>query len=99
MGQPPTKDRVACFGVSNHGTCSFCKKLETMDHIFFECATTKPIWKGVPNWVGYRRDPRKWDEEIIWLIQETKKKGWRGQILKMVVAETIYTIWMTINDI
>jgi hypothetical protein len=93
----PTKDRLARIGVVTDGVCSFCNHAESLEHIFFECNTTQLIWREILSWVGFIRSPSKWSGEKTWLIQETKKKGWRRQILKIAAAETIYAIWRARN--
>jgi hypothetical protein len=70
-----------------------------MEHIFFECNTTQLIWREILSWVGFTRSPTNWSGEKTLLIQETKKKGWRRQILKITATETIYDIWRVRNEI
>lgn len=49
-------------------------------------------------WNGYKRQPKPWSIEKIWLIQETSKKGWRREILRMNLTEVVYHIWEMRND-
>ncbi|CAK8544851.1 unnamed protein product [Lathyrus sativus] len=60
---------------------------------FFSCQVTSHIWKEVLDWFNISHDPRPWDAELIWLTNLTKGKGWKAEILRMLVAETIYNIW------
>ncbi|XP_058766737.1 uncharacterized protein LOC131640351 [Vicia villosa] len=99
MERLPTKDRLVRFGFSQDNTCCFCKKEETLDHLFFCSEFTNRIWGKMLVWNGYHRSILPWDSERQWLISETSKKGWRREILKITFAETIYQLWLTRNDV
>ncbi|XP_058726236.1 uncharacterized protein LOC131597562 [Vicia villosa] len=99
LGRFATKDRIGRFGVSTNGKCCWCTQMETLDHILFECKTTYAIWKHILEWMRCNRKPECWSREKEWLSQEAKKKGWKGQILKIATAETVYEIWHNRNDI
>ncbi|XP_058776822.1 uncharacterized protein LOC131651170 [Vicia villosa] len=97
LGRLPTKDRLAKIGIVTDGCCVFCPDSETLPHLFFQCEYTKRIWEQILVWNGYSRPVLEWDREKAWLISETGKKGWRRDILKISVTETIYYIWITRN--
>lgn len=65
--------------------------------MFFDCSITQNIWRDITFWVGYTRVSTGRNDERLWLIQETKNKGRRRQIIKIVTTETIYTIQRTRN--
>ncbi|XP_058768387.1 uncharacterized protein LOC131642117 [Vicia villosa] len=94
-----TKDRIARFGVNTNGECCWCKQVETLDHIFFECTTTGFVWSNVLTWLGYNRTPEYWSREKEWISDKTKKKGWKSQLLKIATTETVYEVWRNRNDI
>ncbi|XP_058775951.1 uncharacterized protein LOC131650247 [Vicia villosa] len=97
-GRLPTKERLERFGFINDVTCCFCDQTETLDHLFFACRWTYRIWKEMLEWNGYARNIRQWPQEQTWLIQEMGKKGWRREILKVTLAETVYQIWLSRNE-
>lgn len=84
-----TKDRLGRFGIITDGKCAFCDNMESLDHLLFYCETTKVMWDSILAWLGYKRKPIGWTNEKLWVIDETKKKGWKPNILKMVVVETV----------
>ena len=51
------------------------------------------------NWIGFNHTPAMWDEELKWIVQNTKGKGCKRSLLKMAVAETTYMIWCVRNRI
>lgn len=91
MGRMPTKDRLVKFGFIQDKTCYFCPQDETLKHLLFECSYTKRIWD--------KRSISSWDNEKLWLIHETTKKGWRREIFRISLAKTIHKIWLTRNDV
>ncbi|XP_058753368.1 uncharacterized protein LOC131626562 [Vicia villosa] len=57
------------------------------------------IWHRMLDWNGYTRYGSDWDTEKRWLIEELAKKGWRREILRINLAETVYHIWQARNEI
>ncbi|XP_058784386.1 uncharacterized protein LOC131659180 [Vicia villosa] len=92
-----TKDRLAKFGSNVDRGCAFCNSLETLDHMFFDCRYTKGVWEDVLRWLHVLHVPQGWNEEIAWLVKICKSRNWRGQIMKMAIAETIYETWWDRN--
>ncbi|XP_058782979.1 uncharacterized protein LOC131657620 [Vicia villosa] len=98
-GRLQTKDQLLRYGINVEPKCVFCPADEIMDHLLFECSITKGIWKCILVWIGYIRDPANWMIERDWIIAEVKKKGWRRDILKTAVVETVYAVWRMRNDV
>lgn len=92
-----TKDRMNRFGMATDGLCVFCKMPETCQHLLFNCSDIKPVWEKILNWIGFNHTPAMWDEELKWIVQNTKGKGCKRSLLKMAVAETTYMIWCVRN--
>ncbi|XP_058733450.1 uncharacterized protein LOC131605068 [Vicia villosa] len=97
-GKLSTKDRLLKFGISVNPTCEFCNNLESIHHLFFECSHVHMVWKGILEWLGVHRSPHGWNEERVWIMSETHKKGWMCQLLKIACAETIYEVWKNRNE-
>lgn len=93
-GKMATKARLKKFGMIDDSTCSLCKFYdEIMNHLFFCCEKTLPIWRDMLNWIEEPHMPTHWDAELLWLIDKIKGKGWHVDLLKMIAAKTIYQIW------
>jgi hypothetical protein len=43
--------------------------------------------------------PKEWGDELCWITQQSKGRGWKAQLLKSVAAEAVYTIWKYRNDV
>ncbi|XP_040872094.1 uncharacterized protein [Glycine max] len=89
-----TKDRLRRFGMIQSSDCSICNCAdESINHLFFNCSGTREIWGNILDWLGRRHDPREWDMELAWIIENTKGKDWKSALLKMATAETVYNVW------
>ncbi|XP_058783305.1 uncharacterized protein LOC131657981 [Vicia villosa] len=97
MGRLPTKDRLRRFGFIQDCKCCFCDQDETLSHLVFGCSFSNRIWDSLMGWIGYNRTILHWEHEKGWIIQETHKKGWKREVLKIALAETIYQIWAARN--
>ncbi|XP_058749285.1 uncharacterized protein LOC131622277 [Vicia villosa] len=98
-GRLGTKDRLEKIGIIHDKYCCFCLQYESLNHLFFDCAFTGFIWHRMLAWNGYTRHDADWDKEKRWLIEELAKKGWRREILRINLAETVYHIWQERNGI
>ncbi|XP_058726200.1 uncharacterized protein LOC131597522 [Vicia villosa] len=72
---------------------------EDIDHLFFQCPVTLPIWSHILEWLEFWHRPQKWVEELVWLIDITRRKGWKISLLKIAIVETVYSIWSLRNRI
>lgn len=95
----PTKDRLHRFGVVTDSKCVFCGLIETCDHLFFECATTKKVWADILRWISIMRIPGGWHSELQWICQLTNGKGRKISLQKIALAEVVYAIWTCRNKI
>ena len=75
--------------ISNN-ICVFCDKEETVDHLFFGCTKLKSIWKVVLNWLRIIHVPGFWFEEMNWILRHYHGKGWKYDLVRMAIAETIH---------
>ncbi|KAK2388094.1 hypothetical protein QL285_061811 [Trifolium repens] len=98
-GRLATKDRLKKFGVNLDVKCCFCNQEETLNHLFFSCNVMRYVWQKVLQWLHVDHTPLEWTDELIWLTRQSKKKGWKAQLLKAAAAETIYMLWKYRNDI
>jgi hypothetical protein len=98
-GRLATKDKLRKFGVNLDVKCCFCNQEETLNHLFFSCTVMRHVWQKVLQWLHVDHTPLEWTDELIWLTRQSKKKGWKAQLLKVAAAETIYMLWKYRNDI
>lgn len=94
-----TKDRLAKFGVNTYKKCAFCNSDETIHHLIFECSHTKKVWEDVLCYLNTTHNVEGWNQDITWLVKVCKSKNWRRHFVQIVVAETIYAVWLNRNDI
>ncbi|CAK8574630.1 unnamed protein product [Lathyrus sativus] len=93
-----TRGRLKRLGLTTDDRCNFCDKVETIDHLLFECLPFKTCWQQIMGCLGYHRFPCAWREELEWLINHCKGKGWRKCILRSALAETIHEVWRYRNN-
>lgn len=87
-----TKARLHKRGLVDNMNCCFCDAFESQQHMF-ECKVMKDVWERV--WKGIH--VQGWNQEIQWIVQNSKGKGKRAIILKLVAAQSIYEIQRYIN--
>lgn len=78
-----TRERLNRFGLLATAGCCFCPQVETQNHLFFDCHITCAIWKELINWLKVQHTPRDWSAEILWILRQTRGKGWRAKLLKL----------------
>ncbi|XP_058752433.1 uncharacterized protein LOC131625603 [Vicia villosa] len=93
-----TKDRLHRFGMIDNVSCCFCSGMESLNHLFFECTSTREIWLEVLEWIQICHIPGEWHNERHWIIQHTRGKSAKAAVLKMAITETIYEIWNMRNN-
>ena len=90
-----TVDRIAAWGVVHDTTCVMCKNAEeSLDHMFLQCQYAEEVCERVLTWAGICNNrPRNWIQFINWSIKNGKGKTTQAQLFKMIMAESVYTIW------
>lgn len=97
-GRLPTKDRLLNFRlIDNHNWC-LCAMDESIDHLFFSCVGLHSIWRNILLHMGIQRSLNNWNEEKKWMIRETKKNGWKTEILIIAIGETFYELSRSRNE-
>ncbi|XP_058771340.1 uncharacterized protein LOC131644745 [Vicia villosa] len=93
-----TKVRLKRLGLLQEDCCNLCNEyMEDINHLIINCRITNHIWKEVLKWLEVNHQPTQWQEELNWIIQHTKGKGFYSSIMKIAIAETVYGIWMHRN--
>ncbi|XP_058726890.1 uncharacterized protein LOC131598292 [Vicia villosa] len=93
-----TKSRLVKMGMLKDSKCSFCNNVETIQHLFFECEEMRKIWCIILKWIQLEHAPHNWDEELCWIINIGKGKGWKAALLRLAVTETVYGAWAFRNS-
>ncbi|KAG5071226.1 hypothetical protein JHK86_006437 [Glycine max] len=93
-----TKARLHRFGMLNNNQCVFCTEVETIDHLFFDCFMLKKFWVGILHWLGIHHTPRIWNEEINWILNCYGGKGWKSELVRLALTETVHELWLFRND-
>lgn len=73
-GRLPKKARLCRLGMLTYQDCVLCGDVESLDHLWFQCAGLKPIWESAFKWLNVMHDPQEWKEEITWLNTQRRKK-------------------------
>lgn len=94
LGKLYTIDRLVNWGVNISQACSLCSTgLESISHLFFECAFSAYIWSRILLWQRIRRQILGWQEELSWMNADIKGKSASASIFKMAVVGCVYHIW------
>ncbi|XP_058772435.1 uncharacterized protein LOC131646416 [Vicia villosa] len=94
-----TKERLCRFGMLANMDCCFCGAVESLQHLLFECNATKVIWHAVLKWLQFHHSPLGWKEELVWMLEQSNRKGWRYTMLKCAFTEAVYEIWCHRNRV
>ena len=89
-----TKDNLARRHCNESQACYFCSKLETIQHLFFECHYARFLWHSLHIVFGI--SPRN----INHLFNDWAKLGGHRYNLKLLTSATTiwWAIWLTSND-
>ncbi|CAK8534098.1 unnamed protein product [Lathyrus sativus] len=92
-GKLATKVRLNRFGMVDNNQCVFCPAAETIDHLFFDCATLRKIWVEILHWIGIPHNPGDWTEELNWMLNCFGGKGWKADLVRLALTETVHEVW------
>ena len=89
-----TKDNLAKRNWSRDMHCLFCNEMESIDHLFFECNTTKYIWNLVAFVFGAGHRPTSFEQFWQWVATLLPN---RKQFHIIGLAAICWAIWTTRN--
>ncbi|XP_075109037.1 uncharacterized protein LOC142180842 [Nicotiana tabacum] len=93
-----TKDRLRKWGMQVDPECPLCEhEMESHNHIFFTCSFSEDIWRRLLKWMNINREPKRWDEEIKWAIEQMKGNGAKIMVYRLGMTGAVYNIWMKRN--
>ncbi|XP_019237534.1 PREDICTED: uncharacterized protein LOC109217724 [Nicotiana attenuata] len=93
-----TADRLSKWSMTVDTTCVFynCQP-ENHHHLFYYCTIIMEIWNDIFKWMQIQVPANTWSQLICWFVEKAKKKSTEGQLLRMILAETLYSIWVERN--
>ena len=98
-----THDRIQC-GVqlkkkkwSGPEACFSCDKLETSDHILFQCPIAVFLWSFFRECLSWPLSPTSCSSLFLEIL--TKYRGKRQQVTLFLCACALWTIWKARNDV
>ncbi|XP_059658744.1 uncharacterized protein LOC132305074 [Cornus florida] len=98
LNKLPTLDSnsMAYKHIPNH--CTLCLSSgESLNHIFFSCSFTAPIWSYLQNACSfYTRS--QWIDFIFWASRHWSSKSIANAINKLALSTSIYHIWAERNS-
>jgi hypothetical protein len=78
----------------------FCRnKLESYDHLFFECIFSYRIWKFCMHRCREDNPPVIWEDILQLGCSKWRNKSLKGLLCCLVLSFAVYNLWHTINDL
>jgi hypothetical protein len=77
-------------------TCSFCRQVESNDHIFFTCNTSRVVWGVLASAMGVRCVPNSFWQAMAWL--HAYFPGFE-RFYTIIIAAICWAIWNVRNKI
>ncbi|GAV61082.1 zf-RVT domain-containing protein [Cephalotus follicularis] len=97
-GAHRTKEKLLAVGVVQTADCVFhCGKVESVEHLFFQCPYTKNIWMAVFTMCNISRPILPWVEEVLWMTDHSRGHSLPATVRKLALAASVYHIWMERN--
>lgn len=79
--------------------CPLCHNcVGSVNHMFFDCQFSGQVWQKVLNLLHFFRNPDVFGDELQWVIKSCKRGGNKHKLLVMFFAESIYSLWLNMND-
>ncbi|OIV98124.1 hypothetical protein TanjilG_25989 [Lupinus angustifolius] len=76
------RDRLLKYGTTTYGFCALCGLDESVEHLFFICPISTTIWQCVLKWLRHNHRLGGWEEELNWIIKQSKEKSMWCKLLK-----------------
>ena len=61
-----TRDNMKKRKLLGNPVCSFCKELESLNHLFFMCPVARVVWGAMWGLVGTNRCPKNVWQAVVW---------------------------------
>ncbi|OIT20661.1 hypothetical protein A4A49_62805, partial [Nicotiana attenuata] len=73
--------------------------MEDFDHLYFGCPKTNSLWDRMLRWLGFIRQIGSWQNEILWISNQSRSKNWKAEVTTATFAMVVYCIWRERNSI
>ena len=94
-----TQEKLLRWGLINSMACVYCQaNVEDRNHLFFQCQVTSRIWMRVLRLCGQYRLPRRWENELLWVIS-CKGNSLCSITKRIALGASIYHLWRQRNAI
>lgn len=81
-------------------TCQWCRNSEeTMNHILWECACARQLWKEVLYWWSVKTTNTSQFNDNIWKGIECKSGVLVKSVWGSVISSTLWTLWLARNEL
>jgi len=78
--------------------CNFCRNVETICHIFYECSTVRPLWNIVFTFISYYdQDIRLSEDIVLYNSLPVAKSPYHRQVCTYLLSCAKYCIWSSRN--
>ena len=67
--------------------------VETIDHLFFRCGTSRTVWLDIKAWLGFTRELNSIKTAVKWTIKEARGTGVPAVAKRIGIVCTVYCIW------
>ncbi|GAV60988.1 zf-RVT domain-containing protein, partial [Cephalotus follicularis] len=92
------RDKLLAIGVLHTASCVFnCGKVESLEHLFFQCPFTLNIWKAVLAMCNVLRPIVQWMDEIKWMLDHDRGHKFPTLVRKLGFAASVYHLWLERN--
>jgi hypothetical protein len=98
-----THDRIQCAVQlkkkkwSGQEECFMCGKLETSDHILFQCPIAVFLWSFMRNCLGWATSPTSCDSLFREIVERCRGK--KQGVTLFICAGALWSIWKARNDV
>ncbi|KAL6514673.1 hypothetical protein OROGR_020252 [Orobanche gracilis] len=97
-GRLATKERLAKFTALPDINCVFCNSdIESVNHITLNCSVVQQVWKAIMAWFGDPSIISVGQSDIQQMVVKIRGKKLARRLLKALITELIYSIWLARN--
>ncbi|KAL6555052.1 hypothetical protein OROGR_006310 [Orobanche gracilis] len=97
-GRLATKERLAKFTTLPDINCVFCNSdIESVNHITLNCSVVQQVWKAIMAWFGDPSIISVGQSDIQQMAVKIRGEKPARRLLKALITELIYAIWLARN--
>lgn len=97
-GKLATCEYLQKLGVDVDQTCCLCNQaMETVEHLFFECAVSGEVWRVVTRWCRIQEDAVGWGRARERLVVRCTTNSGMQRLYRCVATVLVYHVWLERN--